>query len=61
MFRVVLLLSALFMVALAHPERRVRSTGLLNCSDYPPIMSYHTHIVFMVSIGVALYLFANTV
>lgn len=33
---------------LAHPERRMSST-LLNCSDYPPVMSYHTHIVFMLT------------
>jgi hypothetical protein len=32
----------------AHPERRMATT-LLNCSNYPPVMSYHTHIVFMLT------------
>lgn len=49
MFQVLLLISSVLLVAvLAHPERRL-SSGLLNCSDYPPVMSYHTHIVFMLT------------
>ncbi len=32
----------------AHPER-ILSKALLNCSAYPQVMSYHTHIVFMLT------------
>jgi hypothetical protein len=37
-----------FVVGHAHSDLKFRA-GSVNCSDHPPVISYHIHIVFMLT------------
>jgi len=48
-FQLVVVLLSVLQLAFAHPSVYPLPKGSVNCSNFPPAISYHVHIVFMLT------------